>query len=92
VSTAPKGDCTICSKPVYGNSDPLSCNAVFVQDRMGPQGQGTYHHLSCQFGQERKKRDAQKAVYKAELWSDYKTALIATVGFLIGWLVKSATL
>jgi len=42
-----KGDCTLCGKAVYGNSDPYNCNSIFYQDPYGPEGEGTYTHMSC---------------------------------------------
>ncbi len=41
------GSCAFCKRPVYRSSDPLTCNAGFMQDLYGPPGQGRHVHISC---------------------------------------------
>ena len=91
-STTSKGDCVHCERPVYGNSNPTSCNAGFRQDPMGPEGQGVHYHMSCQLPRERAAREAKRAAHKEGLWADYKLAVMGGVGFLLGWLARTVTL
>ena len=47
MSEKSRGDCHHCRRPVYSTSNAMTSNAGFTQDPYGPEGYGTWYHMTC---------------------------------------------